>query len=141
MSNQPDRFVTWTRPEIMDGVPTEYGWVVRHPQMLSLGLYTDIGYSTFIQAQYGITIGDYAQIGAHCSLYTISTIDGKAGRIHIGKWACIGAGSVVMPGVTVGDGAIVGALSFVNRSIPAGQVWGGNPIHYLKDTEEVGNAK
>ena len=138
MSNTPQKQEArvWVRPEIPDGTPTIYGWVVRHPHQLTLGEFTDIGYGCYLQAEEGLTIGHHAQLGAHCSVYTVSTIDHKRGPVTILPYACVGAGSVVMPGVTIGRGAIVGALSFVNRSIPPWEVWGGNPIHYLKDTEE-----
>lgn len=132
----PNFTTTWTYPLVIDGTPTRYGWVVRHPHLLTLGEFTDIGYGTYIQAEAGIIIGKHCQIGAHCAIYTVSTIDGKSGPIYLAPYSCIGAGSVVMPGVRVGEGAIIGALSFVNRSIPARQVWGGNPIHYLKDVED-----
>jgi len=140
MSNQIGRitFSNWTRPIIPDGSPTTYGWVVRYPKLFGLGEFTDIGYGTYIQAKYGVIIGEFVQIGAHCAIYSASTIDDKFGPVRIDEYAKIGSGSVVMPGVHIGKWAVVGALSFVNRSIPAFQVWGGNPIRYLKDIEEVG---
>ena len=44
-----------------------------------------------------------------------------------------------MPGVTVGENAVVGANSFVNRDIPPNEVWVGSPVRYLKkvDDEDV----
>ena len=45
--------------------------------------------------------------------------------------------SVVLPGVEIGDGAIIGACSLVNRSIPNGQVWGGVPVAYLCTVNEL----
>ena len=41
--------------------------------------------------------------------------------------ASIGAGAVVLPGITIGAGALVGAGAVVTRDVPAGEVWGGNP--------------
>jgi len=77
------------------------------------------------------------QVGANCCIYSASTIDGKFGPVRIDDHAKIGAGSVVMPGVVIGKFAIVGALSFVNRSVPSFEVWGGNPIRHLKDVWDV----
>ena len=45
--------------------------------------------------------------------------------------------SVVLPGVEIGDGAIIGACSLVNRSIPNRQVWGGVPVAYLCTVNEL----
>lgn len=57
-------------------------------------------------------------------------------RIEEGAW--IGAAAVILPGVTIGRGAIVGASALVNRSIPPMQVWGGVPARYIKDVESYG---
>ena len=43
------------------------------------------------------------QIGSHCSIYSVSTIDNKEGEVILKKNCRIGSHSVIMPGVTVGD--------------------------------------
>lgn len=55
--------------------------------------------------------------------------------VVLGKHSIIGTGSVVLPGVSIGDGAAIGALSFVKRSIPEYEIWGGNPIRKIKDRD------
>lgn len=52
--------------------------------------------------------------------------------IHIGKNCWIGAGSVILPGVTVGDGSVIGAGSVVTKDIPSGVVAVGNPCRILR---------
>ena len=52
--------------------------------------------------------------------------------IHIGKNCWIGAGSVILPGVTVGDGSVIGAGSVVTKDIPSGVVAVGNPCRVLR---------
>jgi len=113
-----ERFKQWRYPKISDGKPTKYNWVVQHVNNLTLGRLTDIGAFTYINAKHGVTIGRNAQIGSHCSLYSVSTIDGKTGPVVVKENACLGSHSVVMPGVTIGKNAVVGAFSFVNRDIP-----------------------
>ena len=54
------------------------------------------------------------------------------GDTIIGNDAFVGIDSVVMPGVKIGDGAIVAACSFVSRNIPPYQVWAGNPISFVR---------
>lgn len=97
-----------------------------------MGRFTDIGTFTVINAQNGVTIEDEVQIGPHCAILSASTIDSKYGPIVLKKNCRIGAGSMVMPNTTVGENAIVGALSFVNRDIPDNEVWAGCPIHKIK---------
>jgi len=118
----------WKYPVFDERGFTKWGWVVHHPENLRLGKYTDIGIFTYINAQYGVIIEDFVQIGSHCSIYTISTIDGRKGRVIIKKNARIGSHSVVMPGVTIGENAIIGAFSFVNKDIPDNVIAFGTPV-------------
>ncbi len=127
-----DRFANWKKPVIREGKPTKYNWLVQHVKGLKLGRLTDIGAFTYINAKHGVEIGEAAQIGSHCSLYTVSTIDDKAGPIVLGRNCRIGSHSVVMPGVTVGEDAVVGAFSFVNKDIPAGCLAVGVPVRIIR---------
>jgi acetyltransferase-like isoleucine patch superfamily enzyme len=79
-----------------------------------------------------VTIGDYVQIGSHCSLYSISTIDNKEGNIILKKNCRVGTHSVVMPGVTIGENAVIGAFSFVNTDIPDNTLTYGIPAKKIR---------
>jgi acetyltransferase-like isoleucine patch superfamily enzyme len=80
-----------------------------------------------MNALYGIELEDFVQIGSNCSIYSISTIDGKMGKVVVKKNARIGSHCVVMPGVTVGENSIIGAFSFVDKDIPANVIAFGVP--------------
>lgn len=84
---------------------------------LKLGKNTDIGAFTYINAKYGVEIQEGVQIGSHCSIYSFSTIDNKQGKVIIKKNAKIGTHSVIMPGVIIGENAIIGAFSFVKKDV------------------------
>ena len=112
-----DRFSNWQYPVIEDGGLTKYHWLVQHKDKLQLGYMTDIGAFTYINAKHGVTIGDFVQIGSHCSIYSVSTIDDKTGPVVLKKNCKVGSHSTIMPGVTVGENAVVGAHSFVNRDV------------------------
>ena len=107
----------WIKPEIPDGKPTVYGWCVRHPENFVLAPNTDIGFGTYIQAEYGVTIEEGVQIGSNCSIYSISTINNVKGSICLKKNCKIGSHSLIMPGVTVGENAVVGAFSYVDFNV------------------------
>ena len=124
----------WEKPIILHGRPTRYLWSVWHPQNLQLGKNSDIGAYCYLNAKHGIKIGEGVQIGSHCSIYSISTIDDKRGKVILRKNARIGSHSVVMPGVTIGKNAVVGAMSFVNKDIPAGALAYGCPVRIIKRT-------
>ena len=126
------RFKNWQYPEIEEGKLTKYNWIVQNKENLKLGIKTDIGAFTYINAKYGVDIEDYVEIGSHCSIYSISTIDNKKGRVVLKKNCRIGSHSVVMPGVTVGENSIVGAFSFVNEDIPDNVIAFGVPARIIK---------
>lgn len=56
--------------------------------------------------------------------------------VHIGKNCWLGAGVVVMPGVTIGDNSVIGAGSIVTKDIPANVVAVGNPCRVLRKIGE-----
>jgi acetyltransferase-like isoleucine patch superfamily enzyme len=126
------RFKHWKFPTIKEGRLTKYNWIVQHKKNLVLGKNTDIGAFTYINAKNGVVIEDNVQISSHCSVYSISTIDRKGGKVTLKKNCCIGTHSVIMPGVTVGENSVIGAFSFVNKDIPADTVAFGIPVKIVK---------
>ena len=56
--------------------------------------------------------------------------------VHIGSRVWIGAGSIILPGVTIGDGSVIGAGSVVTKDIPAGVVAVGNPCRVMRKISE-----
>jgi acetyltransferase-like isoleucine patch superfamily enzyme len=137
------RFEDWKNPEIEEGKLTKYNWIVQHKDKLKLGHKTDIGAFTYINAKNGVIIEDYVQIGSHCSIYSVSTIDNKEGKIILKKNCKIGSHSVVMPGVTIGENSIIGAFSFVNEDIPDNVVAAGVPVKVIRNLtqEEIKESK
>jgi acetyltransferase-like isoleucine patch superfamily enzyme len=131
-NDDKDRFPAWQFPEIEEGKPTRYQWLVQHIGNFKLGYKTDIGAFTYINAKYGVTIEDFVQVGSHCSIYSVSTINQKQGPVVLKTNCRIGANSVVMPGVTVGVNAVIGAMSFVNQDIPDNAVAYGVPVKIVK---------
>lgn len=67
----------------------------------------------------------------------------KYGKIKIGNNCFIGCRSIIMPNVTIGNNCVVGSGSVVTKSIPDGEVWAGNPAHFIttidKYTEKLIN--
>lgn len=55
--------------------------------------------------------------------------------VKIGNNAFIGAHSTILKGVTIGESSIIGACSVVTKSIPAYEIWAGNPAKFLKTLE------
>ena len=53
--------------------------------------------------------------------------------IHIGRNVWIGAGAMILPGVTIGENAIIAAGAVVNRDVPANMIVGGVPARELRE--------
>ena len=107
------------------------------PHMVSIGKNVVIMPGCLMMSAGGITIDDGAQIAANVQLisnnhdlYERQVITCKP--VHIGKNAWIGAGVTILPGVTVGDNAVVGAASVVTKDVPADTIVSGNPAKIIK---------
>lgn len=133
-----ERFENWEMPEFDEKNLTKWNWMCQYHDKLILGKNTDIGAFTYINAHFGVVIEEDVEIGAHCIIYSHNTIDGTSGRVVIKKGAKIGAQSTIFPGVTIGEGALIGAYSLVKSDIPANVLAYGIPakvIKNLKDSE------
>lgn len=126
------RFSNWNYPEIKNGLPTEYNWVVQNVENFVLGFKTDIGAFSYINALHGVILEDYVQIGSHCSIYSTSTIDGKYGKVILKSNCKIGSHSTILPGVTIGENSIIGANSLVNQDIPSNVIAFGIPAKVVR---------
>ncbi len=127
-----ERFKDWEYPSIEDGKLTRYNWVVQNLEGFILHKNTDIGAFTYINAKFGVTINESVQIGSHCSIYSVSTIDNKKGPVFLEQNCCIGTHTSIMPGVIIGENSIVGAHSLVISDIPPNVVAFGVPAKVIK---------
>lgn len=127
-----NRFENWKKPKITEGKTTKYNWIVQNLQGLQLGSMTDIGAFTYINALHGVVIEDNVQIGSHCSIYSISTIDEITGKVVLKNNCRVGSHTTILPGVTVGKNSIIGAHSLVNKNIPDNVVAIGVPAKVVR---------
>ena len=126
------RFSNWKYPDIKEGKTTKYNWVVQNLEGLVLGWETDIGAFSYINALNGVVIEDNVQIGSHCSIYSVSTIDDSSGKVVLKHNCRIGSHSTILPGITIGKNSVVGAHSLVNKEIPDNVVAFGVPAKVIR---------
>jgi len=81
-----------------------------------------------------IEVGENATIGYNTVVLTHEFLqkEWRKGRVKIGKNAFVGANCTILPGVVIGDNAVVSAMSLVNRDVPANAFYGGVPARNLK---------
>lgn len=92
---------------------------IMFPEKISIGRNTVIGYNTTILA-HEYLIKEY-----------------RLGEVLIGNEVMVGANSTILPGVVIGDGAIVSAGTLVHQDVPAGAFVGGNPMRIIYSKEEL----
>lgn len=92
-----------------------------------------------------IYVGDYTQFGPNVVIATaghpiLPELRKKGYQynapVHIGKNCWIGAGAVIVPGVTIGDNTVIGAGSVVTKDIPSNVVAVGNPCKILREVND-----
>ncbi len=86
-----------------------------------------------------ITVGDNSIIGYNTTLLAHEYLirEYRLGEIIIGNEVMIGANTTILPGVTIGDGAIVSAGTLVHKDVPGGAFVGGNPMRIIYTKEEM----
>jgi acetyltransferase-like isoleucine patch superfamily enzyme len=94
------------------------------------------------QSEFQLTIGDRVAVSPRVTfvMHTqpndsriVPYVNSHKGSITVEQDAWIGTGAVILPGVTIGEGAVVGANSVVSKNVPRYTVVGGVPAHYIKD--------
>lgn len=110
---------------------------------LRIGARTILMQHTFINVTRPVTIGDDTGIGGRCSIFTHGSwqnqLDGYPvtfAPVTIGSNVWIPWEVFIMPGVTIGDGATIGARSLVMKDIPAGALAVGSPAKVTRTSEE-----
>ena len=92
-----------------------------------------------------IYVGDYTQFGPNVVLATaghpiLPELRGQGYQynmpVRIGKNCWLGAGVIVVPGVTIGDNVVIGAGSIVTKDIPSNVIAVGNPCRVLREVDE-----
>jgi len=102
---------------------------------VTIGPYTAVGLMVMFDIFFpqDITIGQDTIIGYQSTILCHEFLrhEWRRGPVVIGNDVMIGANTTILPGVVIGDGAVVSAGSLVNRDVPAGAVVGGVPIRII----------
>jgi acetyltransferase-like isoleucine patch superfamily enzyme len=99
------------------------------PPWISVDIYIDDTFPELVTIESGVMIGPRCMFLCHDDKTRI------VAPVTLRARAFIGAGAILLPGVTVGPDATVGAGAVVTRSIPAGEVWAGVPARRLRESK------
>jgi len=120
--------------------------IFRQGERIEIGSHCLINHNNVLQGGKAIgriIIGDYVQTGANVMMFAFNhgielndvpmiEQDYFDGDIIIGNDVWIGAGSVILPGVNIGEGAVVASNAVVNKDVPPNAIVGGVPAKILK---------
>lgn len=102
---------------------------------IKIGSLCKINSGVYLQGYNDITIGN--RVGISMRVMLLDSGIGTDGKhfnsyIHIEDDVWIGAGAIILPGVTIGKNSIIGAGSVVTKNVPANTVYAGNPAKFIK---------
>jgi acetyltransferase-like isoleucine patch superfamily enzyme len=118
------------------------GLRVANPEKVSIGAHCNFGVDVFITGGGGVTIGDWVGLGPDVKIWSVNHRYADPDRpwllqgwdrspVVIEDDVWLGANVFVMPGVTIGKGAIVSACALVNKSVPPYAIVVGNPARVV----------
>jgi acetyltransferase-like isoleucine patch superfamily enzyme len=116
---------------------------------IDIGSYIHISAYTAIYAKFGVKIEDFVTVSGRNLIYSQNDdYSGeymtnplipekyrkvKGGKIILKKFSIIGAGCIILPNITVGEGCAVGSMSLINRDLEDWKIYAGIPVRYLKE--------
>ena len=128
---------------------------IQYGRHVKIGKWSFVNFgATFLDGNM-ITLGDHVAVGPNVQFITAThplrsedriklmpdqfppfEVVNIAHPIHVGDFAWIGAGAIIMPGVTIGPRAVVGAGSVVTKDVPSNMVVAGNPAKLMKSVDD-----
>ncbi len=122
----------------------DYNIYVKFPWLVEIGDHVSINrgvqFFSGFKERYRIILGNHVYIAPNVGffaaghdIYDLSVHVG--GDIIVGENVWIGAGSIVLPGITIGDNSVIGAGSVVTKNVPPNSIAVGNPARVIKNKE------
>lgn len=119
-----------------------------HSGFLKVGSYVHIGGGSYLGCAGGVTLSDFSGLSQGSRVYSCSDdftgaaltnptvpkeyLNLRVAPVFLGRHVIVGSSSIILPGVEIGEGSAVGALSLVLRSLEEWGVYYGNPARLLK---------
>jgi acetyltransferase-like isoleucine patch superfamily enzyme len=116
---------------------------------IKLGSYIHISAYTALYGKFGIELENYSGLSPRCTIFSASDdfsgdyligpmVDSRftniiGGKVIIKRYCQLGSNCVVLPNLIINEGAVVGAMSLINRSLDAWKVFKGIPATYYKE--------
>lgn len=125
--------------KIGSGTNLEMGIKVFAPQRICIGANSVIHFDAILDGRLGLDIGSNVDIGIQSHIWTLEhDIDAvdyctKGGKVTIHDYAVIGGRTTILPGVTVGEGAVVAAGAVVTKDVSPYTLVAGVPARFIRE--------
>jgi len=113
------------------------------PSRVYIGHHTIIGNDAFLDGRGGLFIGSNVNISGEVRIFTAEhdinspTFAGVVNPVHIHDWAYLATRAMILPGVTIGEGAVIAAGAVVTKNVDPWTVVGGVPAKFIKERPVV----
>ena len=122
---------------IKPGATVHMGVRFFSPRGISIGVDSKVGFASFLDGRASLTIGNHVDMASEVMIYN-SEHDLEAGDfaahdgpVNIGDYVFIGPRAIILPGVTIGRGAVVAAGAVVTKDVPDFAIVGGVPAKVI----------
>jgi len=115
------------------------GFNIRKPSKITVGQGSVIGHGVTLDGRNGIVIGKNVNFSSEVMVWTMQhdyndpLFSAQGGPVIIGDYAWVSARAIILPGVTIGEGAVVAAGSVVTRDVASYAVVGGIPAKKIAE--------
>lgn len=115
---------------------------IRTPYRVSIGSYTTVNKRVVLDGRGGVKIGDNVDIAQDVHIWSLQhdynspTYATKSGKVVIEDYVWIASRVTVLPGITIGRGAVIGACSVVTKEVPPMSIVAGNPAKVIGKRED-----
>jgi len=110
-----------------------------NPSGITIGHDSLIGSGAFLDGRAPLTIGNHTSLASEVMIYNDEhnvhdqNYSNSFGPVTIGDYVFIGPRAIIMPGITIGNGAVIAAGAIVTKNVPDFEVWGGVPAKKISD--------
>lgn len=131
------RFRKWLNEEYWLEDYLKMGMKIGKNCDINPGLMVDYSHCWLIELEDNVTLAPQVYLLAHDASTKRALNYTRLGKVLIKKGAFVGARAIIMPGVTIGENAVVAAGSVVTKSVEARMVAGGNPAKVIMSVDEL----
>jgi maltose O-acetyltransferase len=110
---------------------------------VTIGCNTIINDNVFLDSRRDINIGNNVSISSFVKIYTLEhnidnlTFEAQGGPVNINDWVFIGSSAIILPNVTIGEGAVVAAGAVVTKDVEPWTVVGGVPAKFIRNRPKI----